>query len=355
MPTDSNQPDQSNIDNKMLTTGNSHFSKARPHFPFDCPPHSHHPYSEFRHLSKGTKEFALSLSSSTDRYIISHELNNLSQHETSMSPRRLKIRDKLSTLSSVYQKSLQQTSTVKSSESSMPCKEKPCLDMIQAVAAARNLFKVENADIQSQFEDLSLQFDANENQLHDLQAKHVRTETAGDALAATLKALTAELDKLVSYSEELIVERESFSSKFIHLEYKLQNYVRQHQDASAELYGVLWGDRISGSSRKDKDYSMVAPSMVLHKPAPHGSSTSEIVVKCVTDREQATSSSPSVTSYSALAREDIVDTSERLPPIQSRLYSLHHIDTSTVTDSQIRFSKGTRSMTHKGTRSMNIA
>lgn len=291
--------------------------KVRMYHPFNCPPYMSHPYSEFRHLSKETRDFALSLATSTG---IKSELREepVEDSEERLSEARKQFLDKFSSLSSVYQKSLQQPSSTSkgSDQPNGPCKEKSCLDMIQAVAAARNVFKIENAEIQSQFEELSLLQEDNARHLEDLKEKRTHTDSIGDSLEAVLKTHTAELDKLVATNEELIAERESFNSKFSHLEYKLHTLLRQHQDASAELYRVLWGDNDSNSKGK-----ILSPNLHTFQQTSHSNLSGHIKIKPVSDKEISLSSSPSITLYSALAREDIVDTSEKLPNLPTVSHS----------------------------------
>jgi hypothetical protein len=274
-------------------------------YPFGSPAYTHHPYSEFCHLTADTRKFALSLATSSDIHaeIIDEEALELERKKNAEIKK--KLMEKFSSLSSLYSKSLNQSH---GNDGSTVCKEKKCQEMIKAVVSARTTFKIENASIQADYEELSKEVMKNEETLAVLQAKKMEVLSKGDELESILQQLKQDLDALVTQNMELIAERDGFQSKFIHYEYKIQTLIRQSQEASAALYKALWGDDS------------------LHKEGPETLFKQDLKRDMMTIRqckedEVVTLSNPSITSYDSLARDDIIDYTEKLPILRSQTLS----------------------------------
>lgn len=107
-----------------------------------------------------------------------------------------------------------------------PCTEKLCQEIMKAIIHTKARFKLENVEIQSNFEKLSLELGINENKIDHSDSKIEMLLNEGNSLDETLKQLKLDLEKSKEKYTQLQEEKESFTAKvgyFVKIIYNLFN------------------------------------------------------------------------------------------------------------------------------------
>lgn len=253
-------------------------------YPFGSSSHKNLPYSSFCHLSGDAKAFAISLATSSE---INYEVLDESELD-------LKKRDEVRRKFQAKFSSLASSSTLKATNDG-PCQEKACQDLIIAINNAKAVFKVDNAKIQAEFEALTIELDSNEAIRADFDGHRKILELEEQELEETLRIYRKDLERIEKNFADSSRERDGFNAQFLQAEYKLQNLQRIHKETNAALQSALWGREDGGKVHKTAQEELLA-SFVICKPSPE-----------TVERSMVASS----TAYNALAREDIIDSSER--------------------------------------------